>query len=204
MSVVSGVLSVGCLAVALLHLVRLVRPTSDDHGGCSPIGELSHAVMALGMAAMFSPVTDPLPPPVWTLAFLLCGAWFVAVAVGTRSPGGDAAHHIVCSAAMLFMVSAHHGQPAPAGDHAGHGGGGGEGIVPLVAIVLAGYFGWHALRCTDRLRACAAGSERAVDGAGTTALAQRVRLVPVSSPQTVALAHLVMAGAMTAMLLAMI
>ena len=178
---VSGALSIVCLAVVALHLARLVRPAGDALGG--PIGEVSHAVMALGMAAMFSPLGDPLPDPVWTVVYVLCGAWFAAVAVRDRSLHGDAAHHVVGSAAMLFMVLTHHNQ-----GHAGHGGGG-TGLVPLVAILLAGYFAWHALRCVDRLRADAG------EVAGS---------VVVRSAQMVGVAHVVMAGAMTVMLLAMI
>lgn len=191
MGLVSGLLSVVCLAVVAVHLARLVRPAGDALGG--PVGELSHAVMALGMAAMFSPLGDPLPDPLWIVTYLLCGAWFTAVAVRDRSVHGDAAHHVVGSAAMLFMVLTGHN------DHPdGHPASGGAGLVPLVAIVLAGYFAWHALRCVDRLPAEPA--QRGGDGA----VAQRVRVLAVRSPQTVALAHVVMAGAMTVMLLATI
>jgi hypothetical protein len=199
---VSGVLSIGCLAVVLLHLVRLVLPAGATPG--DRIGEVSHAVMALGMAAMFSPLGNPLPAPVWTVTYLLCGAWFAAVALRTPAPGGDATHHVVGSAAMLFMLIQHDpaaaGAPAAAG-HAAHGGGGGGlGLVSLAAILLAGYFAWHALRCTDRLRA----GTSVVAEAGGVAIARRVRPVSVRSSQVVALAHVVMAVAMTVMLLAMV
>jgi hypothetical protein len=200
---VSGALAVVCLAVALLHLGRLVvhaRAFGDVPGG--PVGEVSHAAMALGMAAMFSPLGDPLPGPVWTVVFVLCGLWFAGVAVRTRSVDGDAAHHVVGGAAMLFMLLTHHND-APIGAGSGHAAHHmaetGLGPVPLISIVLAGYFAWHALRCSDALLADPPAEP---DGSGGAVVAQRVGTL--RSAQTVAVAHVVMAVAMTVMLLAMI
>jgi hypothetical protein len=203
----SGLLALLCLAVAALHLARLAvsaKAFGDVPGG--PVGEVSHATMALGMAAMFSPLGDPVPAPVWTVAFVLCGAWFAAVALRTRSFGGDAGHHVVGSAAMLFMLLTGHshtevGGSAEAGHAAHHGGGdgGGVGLVAVAAILLAGYFAWHALRCSDRLRVDA-GPVTAT--AGAAAVAQRTGVL--RSARTAALAHVLMAVAMTVMLLAMI
>jgi hypothetical protein len=194
---VSAALALVCLAVAALHLARLVLHAGgfgDVPGG--PVGEVSHAAMALGMAVMFSPSGDPLPGPVWTVVFVLCGLWFTAAAVRSRSLRGDAAHHVVGSAAMLFMLLTHHNDAdVPGGHMAHHDTGGGLGPVPLVAILLAGYFGWHALRCTDALRA----DEPEVAG-GAVAL----RVGVLRSARTAAVAHVVMAVAMTVMLLAMI
>jgi hypothetical protein len=140
---------------------------------------------------------------VWTVVFVLCGLWFAAVAVRSRSVRGDAAHHVVGSAAMLFMLLTHHNAAdVPAGHAAHHVAGGGLGPVPLVAIVLAGYFGWHALRCSDELRAAApAGPLSGSVGAGG---AVAVRVGVLRSARTAAVAHVVMAVAMTVMLLAMI
>jgi uncharacterized protein DUF5134 len=203
---VSAGLAVVCLAVAALHLARLAvhaRAAAGVPGG--PVGELSHAVMALGMAAMFSPLGDPLPAPVWTVAFVLCGAWFAAVALRGRDPGGDAAHHVVGSAAMLFMLLSGHahvdaGAGADAGHAAHHGGGtgGGVGLVSVAAIVLAGYFAWHALRCSDRLRVATApptDDDAAAPAGGGTAVRTR-RPGVLRSPVALAWAHVVMAGAM--------
>jgi hypothetical protein len=198
MSWVSAALAAVCLAVAGLHVARLglhAGRFGDVPGG--PVGEVSHAAMALGMAVMFSPFGDPLPAPVWTVVFVLCGLWFAAAAVRARSVGGDAAHHVVGSAAMLFMLLTHHdGADLAAGHAAHHAAGGGLGPVPLVAILLAGYFGWHALRCSDALRA----AEPDTDVGGAVA----VRVGVLRSVRTAAVAHVVMAVAMTAMLLAMI
>jgi len=207
---VSAGLALVCLAVVALHAARLVVHAGafgDIPGG--PIGEVSHAVMALGMAAMFSPLGDPVPAPVWTVAFAVCGAWFAAVALRTGSFGGDAGHHVVGSAAMLFMLLAGHDHAAAdAGADAGHAAhhsaaGGGVGVVSVLAILLAGYFAWHALRCSDRLRVGADDDPGpAPAGSGATAVAQRTGVL--RSARTAALAHVVMAVAMTVMLLAMV
>jgi hypothetical protein len=213
---VSGLLALLCLAVAALHLARLAvrakasAPAFEDVPG-DPVGEVSHATMALGMAAMFSPLGDPVPAPLWTVAFVLCGAWFAAVALRTRSFGGDAGHHVVGSAAMLFMLLTGHSHTEVGGSaetgHAAHHGGdaaAGGGLVAVAAILLAGYFAWHALRCSDRLRAGAEPAAPIADPApaGTAAVAQRTGVL--RSARTAALAHVVMAVAMTVMLLAMI
>jgi hypothetical protein len=120
---VSGVLAIGCLAVGLLHLYRLVTLRGDV------AGEASYAAMGLGMAAMFSPFDDPVPAPVWAAVFLCCAAGVVL------RGAADVIHHVLGAAAMLFMLLTGHG----------HG--------SVVAIGLAAYFAWHVLRCLDRLAA---------------------------------------------------
>ncbi len=210
---VSAGLAVVCLVVAALHLARLAvhaRAAAAVPGGA--VGELSHAVMALGMAAMFSPLGDPLPVGLWAVVFVLCGAWFAAVALRSRDRGGDAAHHVVGSAAMLFMLFSGHGHVdtgtgAAAGHPAHHGGaGGGVGLVSVVAILLAGYFAWHALRCSDRLRVAIApltdDGPVAPAGGGTAVRTRRPGVL--RSPVALARAHVVMAVAMAVMLLAVV
>ena len=49
------VLAVGCLALGVLHLARLLLMRGDR------VGEASHAAMGVGMAAMYSPLGDPVP-----------------------------------------------------------------------------------------------------------------------------------------------
>lgn len=194
MTTLGYVLAVACLAIGVLHLlrVRLDLP-----------GEATHAAMGLGMAAMFSPLGDPVPVPVWSAVFLLGGAWFAAAAL--RSPAGrgrdDAVHHVVASGAMLFMLlGAHGGGVAGTGavhaGHVGHGGGpeGGPGAASLVAIVLAAWFAWHALRRGNHLPPAPVPTPGAV----------AVRTSVLRDARTVALAHVVMAGAMTVMLLGMV
>lgn len=213
---ISVPLAVACLAVGLLHLLRCVLLRLD------PVGEASHAAMGFGMAAMFVP-GDPVPVAFWTVVFVLCGSWFGAQALRARNPGGDAGHHVIGSATMLFMLAAGHSHAPGSGGsgHAGHlaHGGGSPGAASIVAIVLAGYFAWHVLRCADGVGASSA-AERAAAGAGaagagaagagaadpapTGALAVRGTGRRLLSARTAAQGHVVMAGAMTVMLLAMI
>lgn len=203
----SGLLAVACLAVAVVHVARLLVRRVDV------IGEATHAAMGAGMAAMFSPIGDPVPDPVWTVVFLACGAWFAAVAVRSATVSGDAGHHVVGSGAMLFMqLSGHSHAPGSGGsehaEHLVHGGGaaGGLGLGSVAAIVLAGYFAWHVLRCADRVRACTAGPQLADDvrSGASVAVAVRAPGVVVVAPHTAAVAHLVMGVAMAVMLLGMV
>jgi Domain of unknown function (DUF5134) len=188
----SSGLAIVCLVVGVLHLVRLVVRRREVAGECS------HAAMGLGMATMLSPSDDLVPSPVWPVVYALCAAWFAAVwcyrtLLRSGTLGGDAAHHVIASGAMLFMLAT----PTAHGAH-GAGGAGPLGLVSLVAIVLTGYFAWHVLRCADRCR----WPEPAVSGASVVALRAPVRAI--ETPQLAAAAHLVMAVAMAVMLLGML
>jgi hypothetical protein len=214
---VSAVLAVLCLGIALFHLTRLVIPgaTAGDEAVGGPVGEASHAVMAVGMAAMFSSQVSLLPRPVWTVAFVLCGAWFAATALRNRSTAMDAGHHVVGHVAMLFMLYVGHGatvadtaQGGGHDGHAGHGGGlgaGGLGMLGMVvSIVFAGYFVHHALRCLDRMRTSGTPSGTPAGPVGPVALRSRLRARVLTDPRSVATVHLLMAVAMAVMLLIMI
>jgi hypothetical protein len=136
MTVMSAAFSLICLIIAALHLVRLAVLRDDV------VGEASHAAMGVGMAAMFSPLGDPVPRLMWTAVFAVCAGWFTVLLLRRREAA--ARHHVVGSAAMLFMIGA--------GTHAGHDApAGGFGLGSVAAIVLAGYFAWHALGCLDRV-----------------------------------------------------
>jgi hypothetical protein len=195
-----GTLALTCVLVGALHLLRLVVLRRDM------VGEASHAAMGLGMAAMFSPLGDPVPRPVWAGVFALCAAWFAVLAL--RAGGPDARHHVVGSAAMLFMLlgGTHVHAVAGGGEHAGHGAAaaGGLGVAPVAAIVLAGYFAWHALRCIDRMRPGVLPAVPAAEVAANVTVALRAPALSLRAPQTAAVAHLVMAVAMAAMLLGMV
>jgi Domain of unknown function (DUF5134) len=197
----SGMLAVVCLAVGLFHLARLAVRRNDV------ASELAHGVMGLGMAAMFSPLGNPVPGPVWTVVFALFGLWFAGAALRSRTFGGEATHHVIGSGAMLFMLAAGHAAPAadpaaPAG-HAAHGGGttGTLGMASLVALLLTGYFAWHALRCTEAFRR--AGSA-APTTPGASVVGVRAPARPLHHPQLAAAAHLGMAVAMAVMLFGMV
>jgi Domain of unknown function (DUF5134) len=172
--------AVGCLAVGLLHLLRAAVRRLDV------AGELSHAAMGLGMAAMFSPLGNPVPGPVWTVVFGLGVAWFGGVLVRSRTFGGDAGHHVVGSGAMLLMLAAGHSAH-------GRGAAGTLGVVSVAALALTGYFAWHALRCADGCR-----RPEAADGTVV------VRTGVLVAPRLAAGAQLLTAAMMSVMLLGMV
>ncbi len=168
MTWLSVVLAGGCLVVALLHGMRAVVAP-----GRRVPAELLHLVMALGMAAMFAPADDPVPRGMWVVTFGVCTAWAAVAVVRRREIGGELGHHLVGSAAMLFMLLVGHGA-------AGWG--------APAAIVLAGACGWHALRCVERLH-----EQGPVPGGGVAVAARTSRLAD--------LGHVGVAVAMTVMLL---
>jgi hypothetical protein len=192
----SGALAVVCLAAGLVHVLRLVVLRRDV------LGEISYAAMGLGMAAMFSPLGNPLPTAAWSAVFGVCAGWFAVRVLRGAGLRGEASHHVVCGGAMLFMLAV--GHPAGAlGGHAAHGStgavGGAVALVSATAMLLAGYFAWHALRCVDRThppREPSAGSD--------TAVALRAPTLSPYAPRTASMAHLAVATSMTAMLLGML
>nr|WP_275403920.1 DUF5134 domain-containing protein [Pseudonocardia acidicola] len=113
----SAVLTAVCAILGALHVVRLVVLRTDV------VGEGSHAAMAFGMAAMFSPLGDPVPAPVRTAVFVLCAAWFAAPALRSGFSTLDAGHHVIGTGAMLFMLftGAHQHAAGTGGGHMGHG-----------------------------------------------------------------------------------
>lgn len=197
MDLLSGGLGALCLAVALLHLVRLGLRRGE------PLGEVSHAVMGLGMAAMFVPAADPLPRTAWLVAFAAIGAWFAAAAVRARTVAGGPGHHLAGAVAMTFMLFAHQHRGAAAaggGAHAHHGGvaavdGGPMALVVTgAALLLAAYFAAHAVRHLT-------GQPHPLPGpavGGRIAVLERVRTHAVDP-----VLHVAMGAAMAVMLLGM-
>ena len=218
---VHGALAAVCLVIGGLHLCRLARLRRGR------VVETGYAAMALGMAGMFSPIGDPVPAPVWTAVFLLCGGWFgVLLARRPRVPdpagvlGGEALHLAVGSVAMLFMLAADHQAGGLGSRHPAHevDAPGLAGAASAVALVLAAYFVLHTLRCVDRLRVARLGDRPPTGSAplptaplparpGTSApaatatRARRDAHLPGALP---ALAHLLMTAAMATMLVGMI
>jgi hypothetical protein len=175
----AGVFAIVCLGVGLLHLLRVAVLRADV------AGELSHAAMGVGMAAMFSPLGNPVPDAVWTVVFALGVAWFGGAVLRTRA-FGDAGHHVVGSGAMLLMLAAGHNAH-------GRGAAGTLGVASVAALALAGYFAWHTLRCAD-------GCRRPEPAATPVAVRTRV----LETPRLAAGAQLVTAATMSVMLLGMV
>lgn len=122
------------LAVAGYCVVRLVAANRTDgaYPGCHRAVDTAHVLMAVGMAAMASPVGGPLPVAGWQAIFLLLTAWFVGawwLGRGAAAPAGGwhggGLHHAVAGAAMVYMLTAgshgvgHHSTPWMPGHVAG-------------------------------------------------------------------------------------
>ena len=122
MAWVSTLLCLLCLAVAAVHVLRLVAAPTD-------VGEAAHALMGLGMAAMLSPVGDPVPNPVWVGAFACSSLWFAASALRKGTWASPSVHHVVGGMAMLVMLAPSSGPPASGGaESGGHAHAAGEGV----------------------------------------------------------------------------
>lgn len=141
------------VAVAGYCVARLVvaAKAPESYPGRHRAVDVAHVLMAVGMAAMSSPVGGPLPTAAWQTVFLLLTVWFAGTwwqARGTAHNAwhggwhGNGLHHALGAAAMLYMLMA---MP-----HAGHSGApwmpGGLGpemagmALPGVGWVLAAYF----------------------------------------------------------------
>jgi hypothetical protein len=101
------------LAVAGYCVVRLVVAQRAEAGypGCHRALDVSHLLMALGMAVMCSPVGGPVPAVGWQTVFLLITAWFAGSIRRTRRIEpvgwhGGGAHHAAAALAMVYMLSA--------------------------------------------------------------------------------------------------
>jgi hypothetical protein len=184
-----------CLVVALHHLGRL----AGSPGAAPSAG--AHAVMGLGMAAMFVPALDPVPRPVWVAVFVVSGAWFAATAMRDGALAGDPAHHVVGAAAMLFMLlGGHdHGTSAAVDPEHAHHAAGAEGspalLTTVIALLRAGWFLADVVRTV--LRPTGAAPVSAVGNALPVKVPVKV---PVRAPVA---AHLAMSVAMAVMLLGM-
>lgn len=145
------------VAVAGYCVARLVAAARAPvtYPGRHRAVDTAHVLMAVGMAAMSSPVGGPLPMAAWQTVFLVLTVWFAGSwwqargAARTETDGawhggwhGNGLHHALGAAAMLYMLTA---MP-----HAGHSGTpwlpGGLGpdmaglALPVVGWVLAAYF----------------------------------------------------------------
>ena len=149
----------------------------------------AHALMALGMAGMFSPWGDPVPAPVLVAVFGVTAAWFLAVRL--RAGAGDPATHtaVGCAAMTVMYLGGQHDPGPAATGHAGHHGAAAAGAVGLVGVgvslLLIGYFLWHAWLSAGRLRDIGP-----VPGAGRPP--SPLRTLRRATPQAGPVAHVVM------------
>jgi hypothetical protein len=167
------------LAVAVVCTARLVQSSrAADPWDAADRSHGADVLMALGMAAMLSPLGDPVPPAVGALAFGLVAAWsLVAVAgAGARGRRTTPVQHAVGAAAMVLMFA------MPAGL-----------AWTLLTWALAAGFAviavWSALG--------------AVRGASAVAAAEQTAPALALAPPVTCACHLLMAAGMVSLLLAM-
>jgi hypothetical protein len=100
-------LTVALLAVAGYAIAQLAAAsrTAAVHGCDRPV-HTAHAVMALGMAVMCSPVGGPLPMAGWLTVFVLLTAWFLVRREPAASWHGGGVQHAIAGLAMIYMLSA--------------------------------------------------------------------------------------------------
>lgn len=202
-------LGAACLLVGLHHLGLLGTRR------VLPLDAAAHAVMGLGMAAMFVPSVDPVPQWAWVAAFVVIGAWFGAAALRAGTVLGAPGHHAVGAVAMLFMLLGGHDHSAAAGaggpvdpEHAHHAGADGASpglLVTVVALVLLAWFVADVVRVlTSRAPAPAPVAVAApVPGSSGAPAASGTGAVALSTAPGLLPAHVVMSAAMVVMLLGM-
>lgn len=163
-----GWLSVGAFcAIACYCLSRVAvgvdKPSCRDDATGHVFGrdvDLAHVAMGFGMAAMFSPVGDPLPKVAWAAVFAVATGWFAARMLldwpNLRElPTTGRAwhwHHVIEPLAMIYMVL------APS--HMAMSDGVPNPLTSAISIGLLGYFAlfavWSAVQ-VPRVAAVAVG-----------------------------------------------
>ncbi|MFF9571899.1 DUF5134 domain-containing protein [Streptomyces sp. NPDC014685] len=160
----------------------------------------AEALMGFGMAAMAVPAAV-VPPPAWGWAVyaVLFGAASLRALWFSRHRGHHR-HHLVGSAAMVYMAltmapggAAAQGGP---GGHAGHGTAAAAGGIPLLTGLLLAYYAVYVVRSGARLIPVAAASGGG-DGGGPAKGGWGAR------PELALACRLAMGMAMFAMLLAL-
>lgn len=113
----------------LAHVILARRAAGKHYIGRSV--DLTHLLVAAGMAAMFSPLGNPVPAGVWVAVFALQGVWFVALLLhahgglggraGQHQPGASQyLHHLIENSVMAYAFAAMSIGDAPAKSTAGN------------------------------------------------------------------------------------
>jgi len=134
--------------------------------------------MSLGMAAMFWPWGNPVPPLYWEVIFSVAAGWFAVRLLRRRlrpataqQPGmtdSNDLHHVLSNGAMIYMVAgvpgAHYMAP---GIHTAEMGSSGIAL-PVLAWAFAAYFlvysVWLGARLMEPVSVVAANSVAALHG----------------------------------------
>ncbi|MCI2416109.1 DUF5134 domain-containing protein [Saccharopolyspora sp. K220] len=134
------VLTAAVIAVTLACLVRLALRRGDAPHTEGSV-DVAHALMGIGMVAMFLSGLVRLPAAVWAALFIANAAWMAVLAL-RRRPAGTYLHHVVSGLAMAYMFAAARPQePAPRGLSlsTAHSSGHLHGAVAVVEAQPAGF-----------------------------------------------------------------
>ncbi|MGW1408965.1 DUF5134 domain-containing protein [Streptomyces sp. NPDC002403] len=155
----------------------------------------AEALMGFGMAAMAVPAAVVTPPAwAWAVYAVLFGAASLRALWFSRHSGHHL-HHLVGSAAMVYMALTMAPGGVAHGGHAGHGVTATAGGVPLLTGLLLAYYAAYVLRSGARLIPVAAGGAVTAGGGGPAGGSWAAR------PELALACRLTMGMAMFAMLL---
>ncbi len=186
------------LAVASHGGARLVvagRSPTRPHRA----SDAAHLLMGAGLAAMLTPLGDPIPRAGWEALFCLVVGWSLVATLRERERSQRPmwARHAVAGITMIYMFAA---MPMSGMDPTAGWPGGGLPTTALTWILVA-YFGccasWCALTAVGLVFRCATPM---VTAAGTTARPLRTWVL---APRATSVSEAVMAACMACMLLAM-
>jgi len=160
-SFADGVFGAASALISVYSAARLVAARkAGTSSGVS--AEITSLLMGLGMAAMFLPALNVLPPTVWIGVFAVNAAWLIAAlpraaAAGVLAKGERHRLNPVISAVAMIYMFATMGAPSTAAATSvaspasgglvlahDHGGGGGFDATPL-NVTFAVYFLAHAM-----------------------------------------------------------
>ncbi|SFY08280.1 hypothetical protein SAMN02787144_1010205 [Streptomyces atratus] len=186
----------GWLLMALCAITGaycLLRTRSDAGEGRRTAR--AEALMGFGMAAMAVPAAVVTPPAwAWAVYAVLFGAASLRALWFSRRSRHHL-HHLVGSAAMVYMALTMAPGGAAHGGHTGHGVAATAGGVPLLTGLLLAYYTVYVLRSGARLIPVAAGGAAAAGGGGSAGGSWAAR------PELALACRLTMGMAMFAMLL---
>ncbi|MEV0097151.1 DUF5134 domain-containing protein [Streptomyces sp. NPDC050738] len=133
-----------CVATGAYCLLRMRSGSEQARRAAG-----SEAVMGFGMAVMALPAAVAAPPAWGWAVFAAVFGGAALRALWLARTDAHHLHHLVGSAAMVYMAVTM--APAGAGGHGGHAMRHGAGGVPLVTGALLAYFAVYVLRAGVRL-----------------------------------------------------
>jgi hypothetical protein len=171
------------LLAAAIHCGVRLDIASRSPAGSQRASDATHVLMCLGLAAMLTPLGDPIPVALWEAAFCLVVAWSLIATIRERDRRLLWARHAVEGVAMIYMFATPLMSP--------------PGLTWILVVYCVCSASWSALM------AVRAGSASAAQVATADGPSARLPQTWVLAPWTRSLGEAVMTGSMAWMLLAM-